>query len=34
LLSAIDLVNWAASQRIDHIHGHSCADTAHILALA
>jgi colanic acid/amylovoran biosynthesis glycosyltransferase len=34
LASAIGLVDWARRQRIDHIHGHSCADTAHVLALA
>jgi colanic acid/amylovoran biosynthesis glycosyltransferase len=34
LLCAIDLVMWAREHRIDHIHGHSCADAAHILALA
>jgi colanic acid/amylovoran biosynthesis glycosyltransferase len=34
LLCAIDLVKWAREHRIEHIHGHSCADSAHILALA
>ncbi len=34
LASAIDLAQWARQHRIDHIHGHSCADTAHVLALA
>lgn len=34
LLCAIDLAMWAREHRIDHIHGHSCADAAHILALA
>jgi len=34
LACAIDLTQWARQQRIDHIHGHSCADSAHILALA
>jgi len=34
LLCAIDLVMWAREHQIDHIHGHSCADAAHILALA
>jgi colanic acid/amylovoran biosynthesis glycosyltransferase len=34
LVAAIDLLMWSDRQRIDHIHGHSCADTAHILALA
>jgi colanic acid/amylovoran biosynthesis glycosyltransferase len=27
-------VQWARLKRIDHIHGHSCADAAHVLALA
>jgi glycosyltransferase involved in cell wall biosynthesis len=31
---AVDLVNWAKFNKIDHIHGHSCADAAHILAIA
>lgn len=31
---AIDLVRWADAKRLDHIHGHSCADSAHILALS
>ena len=34
LLCAIDLLMWAREHQIDHIHGHSCADSAHILALA
>jgi colanic acid/amylovoran biosynthesis glycosyltransferase len=34
LASAVDLLRWARLTRIDHIHGHSCADTAHVLALA
>jgi colanic acid/amylovoran biosynthesis glycosyltransferase len=34
LVAAVDLLMWSDRQRIDHIHGHSCADTAHILALA
>jgi colanic acid/amylovoran biosynthesis glycosyltransferase len=34
LSSAIDLVEWATTQRIEHIHGHSFADSAHVLALA
>jgi colanic acid/amylovoran biosynthesis glycosyltransferase len=34
LAAAIDLVEWSRRQRIDHIHGHSCANTAHILAMA
>jgi colanic acid/amylovoran biosynthesis glycosyltransferase len=32
--SAVDLVQWARLNRIDHIHGHSCADAAHVLSLA
>ena len=32
--SAIDLVQWASRERIDHIHCHSCADAAHVVALA
>ncbi len=32
--SAIDLVKWARVNRIDHVHVHSCADAAHVLALA
>jgi colanic acid/amylovoran biosynthesis glycosyltransferase len=34
LASAVDLARWARLERIDHIHGHSCADAAHVLALA
>lgn len=34
LASAVDLVRWARLERIDHIHGHSCADAAHVLAMA
>ncbi len=34
LIAAVDLVQWSDRQGIEHIHGHSCADTAHILALA
>ena len=34
LASALDLVRWARLKRIDHVHGHSCADAAHVLALA
>jgi colanic acid/amylovoran biosynthesis glycosyltransferase len=34
LSSAIDLVQWTRHERIDHVHGHSCADAAHVLALA
>ena len=32
--AAVDLLNWARRERLDHIHGHSCADSAHVLALA
>lgn len=34
LLAAIDLVQWARRMRIDHVHGQSCANSAHVLALA
>jgi colanic acid/amylovoran biosynthesis glycosyltransferase len=34
LAAAFDLVQWAKLESIDHIHGHSCADAAHVLALA
>jgi colanic acid/amylovoran biosynthesis glycosyltransferase len=34
LIAAIDLVAWARENNIEHIHGHSCANTAHVLALA
>jgi colanic acid/amylovoran biosynthesis glycosyltransferase len=34
LICALDLLEWARKNRIDHIHGHSCADSAHILALS
>jgi colanic acid/amylovoran biosynthesis glycosyltransferase len=33
LLSSIDLLHWADKERIDHIHAHSCADAAHVLAM-
>jgi len=33
-VSAVSLVHWARKNRIDHIHGHSCADSAHVLALS
>lgn len=33
LVSAIDLLAWARRYNITHIHGHSCANSAHILAL-
>ena len=34
LASAIDLLQWARRERIDHIHVQSCADAAHVVALA
>jgi colanic acid/amylovoran biosynthesis glycosyltransferase len=34
IASAIDLVRWTRFQRIDHVHAHSCAAAAHVLALA
>jgi colanic acid/amylovoran biosynthesis glycosyltransferase len=34
LISAIDLMMWARQSRVDHIHGHSCANSAHVLALS
>jgi glycosyltransferase involved in cell wall biosynthesis len=34
LASAINLVSWARENKIDHIHGHSCANSAHLLAMA
>ena len=34
LTSAIRLIRWASQNRIEHVHGHSCADAAHVLALA
>lgn len=34
LACAVDLVRWSQREQIDHIHGHSCADAAHILALS
>lgn len=33
LLSAVDLLLWSKQLRIDHIHCHSCANSAHIVAL-
>ena len=32
-VASIELANWASRQGIEHIHGHSCADTAHVLAM-
>ena len=32
--SALDLVRWSRREHIDHIHAHSCADAAHVLAWA
>jgi glycosyltransferase involved in cell wall biosynthesis len=34
LASAIDLLEWSGREKIDHIHGHSCADLAHVLAMS
>src|ERR1700722_11097543 len=34
LIAAVDLIQWSTRERIDHIHAHSCADAAHVLALA
>lgn len=34
LASAIGLVRWARKNKIDHIHCHSCADSAHVLAFS
>ena len=34
LLSAVDVLRWAHRERIDHIHVQSCADAAHVVALA
>ncbi|MBN9280129.1 MAG: glycosyltransferase family 4 protein [Hyphomicrobium sp.] len=34
IASAIDLTRWARQHGVRHVHGHSCADTAHVLALA
>jgi colanic acid/amylovoran biosynthesis glycosyltransferase len=34
LATAIGLVEWASRRRIEHVHGHSCANSAHIVALA
>lgn len=34
LASAVDLFQWARRERIDHIHVQSCADAAHVVALA
>src|SRR5208337_4027216 len=33
LFSAADLLLFARSRRLDHIHAHSCADAAHVVAL-
>lgn len=34
LLCAVDLARFARSHQLDHIHVHSCADAAHIVAMA
>ncbi len=31
---AADLVTWVRTMRIDHLHVHSCADSAHLAAMA
>jgi colanic acid/amylovoran biosynthesis glycosyltransferase len=33
LASAIDLLEYARAESLDHIHVHSCADAAHVVAL-
>jgi glycosyltransferase involved in cell wall biosynthesis len=33
LACALDLANFCGEENITHIHGHSCADAAHLLAL-
>jgi len=33
LACALDLADYCRSEKITHIHGHSCADAAHLLAL-
>jgi colanic acid/amylovoran biosynthesis glycosyltransferase len=34
MLCAAELLSYARRHRIEHVHGHSCADAAHLLALA
>ncbi len=34
LLAAAELVDYARQQRLDHLHVHSCADAAHVAAMA
>lgn len=34
LLCAMDLADYARRHQLDHIHAHSCADAAHIVAMA
>src|SRR5258708_38589305 len=34
LTAAIDLVQWTSHRHISHVHGHSCANSAHVLPLA
>ena len=34
LTAAIELLQWSRREKIDHIHGHSCADAAHVLAMS
>jgi len=33
LACALDLADYCRSENITHVHGHSCADAAHLLAL-
>jgi glycosyltransferase involved in cell wall biosynthesis len=33
MASAVDLARWCSREGIDHIHGQSCANTAHVLAV-
>jgi len=34
ILCAAELLQFATDHKLDHVHGHSCADVAHLLALA
>lgn len=34
LVAAVELLQWTSQKKIEHIHGHSCADAAHVLAMA
>ncbi|HZE99346.1 MAG TPA: glycosyltransferase [Planctomycetota bacterium] len=33
LMSAVELYRWCAREGIEHVHGHSCANAAHVLAI-